>query len=622
MRKFLLIVAILLQTTISFAQQWSNWVRATCNQGIQGSAINYGYNQYGKGYEWNWKVKNTYNKTVTFDLYFKVGNDKKSWGVFTLAPGEERKHVSFYYNDASPSFLITVENVFFGTLSEPNSKRCWAECDNGSPICNVKGGQNTSNQPTTQQNDLTEYNLSKADLERQMQEENARRQQQANQTNNQRQQYINVYNQGVSLGNTGRYSEAATKYQQAIGLATNDAERQQAQNAYNKISKANTQTQALNQLSSSLMDLAKSIDAAKEAKRQKQEQERLEQEKLRQEREAEKERAAEEQNTQWKFARQYADLKSEEGYQKAIELMLPYANANRLNGMALNYIGIWYDEINDDANAMKWFKKAAEDGNGDAYSNIGIMYQNGEGVEINLIAALSYFNIACSKGIDNACKRANATRSILEQEINDSLTTKTAYKATYVAESYHTEKNYTQAEKYYFKAYEVDNSNLLASKKLGEMYFDKNKLNNNDSAIKWYGIATRLMEIKLANEQNTRLKTGLDNEYTDMLFVYGSALRKQNGKLAIETYLKAVREGFTGAYTQVGVIYELGEGGIEKDWKMAAEYYEKDAEKKAVKAMYYLGQLYEKGGPNLEDSKKQSKKWYKMACKADKKYCK
>lgn len=56
---------------------------------------------------------------------------------------------------------------------------------------NFKGSSN-SNQTTSQQNDLSEYNRSKADLERQMQEENARRQQQANQLNNQRQNQTNT----------------------------------------------------------------------------------------------------------------------------------------------------------------------------------------------------------------------------------------------------------------------------------------------------------------------------------------------------------------------------------------------------------------------------------------------
>ena len=45
-------------------------------------------------------------------------------------------------------------------------------------------------------------------------------------------------------------------------------------------------------------------------------------------------------------------------------------------------------------------------------------------------------------------------------------------------------------------------------------------------------------------------------------------------------------------------------------------------EKKSTIAMNYIGQLLEKGGPNLEQNTKESLKWFKMACKADKSYCK
>lgn len=131
---------------------------------------------------------------------------------------------------------------------------------------------NNSNQQTTPQNDLTEYNRSKAEMEQKIQEENERRQQQATQLNNQKQQFINVYNEGVQFGNTGKYAEAAAKYQQAIGLATNDADRQTAQNAYNKINKSNNQTQAINQVTNSLGDL---LSALKEEKEKKAEQKRL-----------------------------------------------------------------------------------------------------------------------------------------------------------------------------------------------------------------------------------------------------------------------------------------------------------------------------------------------------------
>lgn len=123
-------------------------------------------------------------------------------------------------------------------------------------------GNTTTN---TSKNDLTEYNRSKADLERQMAEKNAERQQQANQLASQRQQFVNTYNEGVALGNTGKYNDAAVKYQQAIGLATNETDRQNAQNAYNRITKVANQTQAINQLTSATAEFLKVLNNRKRA---------------------------------------------------------------------------------------------------------------------------------------------------------------------------------------------------------------------------------------------------------------------------------------------------------------------------------------------------------------------
>lgn len=251
---------------------------------------------------------------------------------------------------------------------------------------------------------------------------NIQRQNQENANN--RQQFINIYNEGVQLGNMGNYNEAAAKYQQAIGLATNDSDRQTAQNAYNKISKANTQQQALTQLSSSIMDFAKSLEAAKEAKRLKREQERLAQEQQQKENELEAAKASEEMNAQWKTAIGYADLKKEESYKKAIDIMLPYATTDRLNGMALNTIGFWYYNLDDYPNAKKWYEQASnKDNNSCAMHNLGTLYENGQGVAVDFEEALKLYQQSCEKKDDTGCKQYEKLKGILEVETQKAKTT-------------------------------------------------------------------------------------------------------------------------------------------------------------------------------------------------------
>ncbi len=54
--------------------------------------------------------------------------------------------------------------------------------------------------------------------------------------------------------------------------------------------------------------------------------------------------------------------------------------------------------------AIVWFTKAAEQGFAEAQNNLGNMYANGQGVPQNHKLAYILFNLAASKGDDNAVK--------------------------------------------------------------------------------------------------------------------------------------------------------------------------------------------------------------------------
>jgi len=52
----------------------------------------------------------------------------------------------------------------------------------------------------------------------------------------------------------------------------------------------------------------------------------------------------------------------------------------------------------NDAEAVKWFRKAAEQGYADAQFNLGVMYANGDGVPENYIKAHVWWSMAKTKG--------------------------------------------------------------------------------------------------------------------------------------------------------------------------------------------------------------------------------
>ena len=57
----------------------------------------------------------------------------------------------------------------------------------------------------------------------------------------------------------------------------------------------------------------------------------------------------------------------------------------------------------DDVEAVKWYLKAAEQGNANAQFNLGISYYKGEGVKRNPSKAKEWFRKACENGYQKAC---------------------------------------------------------------------------------------------------------------------------------------------------------------------------------------------------------------------------
>ena len=69
---------------------------------------------------------------------------------------------------------------------------------------------------------------------------------------------------------------------------------------------------------------------------------------------------------------------------------------------AQSALGIMYDlgegVPEDDAEAVKWYRKAAEQGNADAQCNLGVMYRRGEGVPEDDVEAVKWFRKAAEQG--------------------------------------------------------------------------------------------------------------------------------------------------------------------------------------------------------------------------------
>ena len=61
--------------------------------------------------------------------------------------------------------------------------------------------------------------------------------------------------------------------------------------------------------------------------------------------------------------------------------------------------------------AVKWYRKAAEQGHADAQNNLGNRYYKGDGVMRNLVEAYKWFSLASAQGNEIAKKNVQMCRS-------------------------------------------------------------------------------------------------------------------------------------------------------------------------------------------------------------------
>lgn len=76
----------------------------------------------------------------------------------------------------------------------------------------------------------------------------------------------------------------------------------------------------------------------------------------------------------------------------------PPAQSPAISAEEANQRGIAALERKDYANALRWFRKAAEQGYAPAQASLGMMYRKGWGVPVNAAAAVGWFTKAASQG--------------------------------------------------------------------------------------------------------------------------------------------------------------------------------------------------------------------------------
>jgi hypothetical protein len=70
----------------------------------------------------------------------------------------------------------------------------------------------------------------------------------------------------------------------------------------------------------------------------------------------------------------------------------------------------------NDAEAVKWYRLAAEQGYVVAQFNLGFMYANGEGVAKNAVQAFKWWNLAAAQGDKQAAENKEILRKTMTPE--------------------------------------------------------------------------------------------------------------------------------------------------------------------------------------------------------------
>ncbi len=289
--------------------------------------------------------------------------------------------------------------------------------------------------------------------------------------------------------------------------------------------------------------------------------------------------------------------------------------AEQVDARAQNELGnCYYDGYGvkkDLEQAVKWYRKAAEQGDVDAQTNLGICYQLGDGVEKNPEVAVEWLRKAAEQGYARAQYNLGMHyKNGIGVERNPEVAVEWLRKAAeqgYARAQYHlgycydkgigVDKNPFEAVRCFRKAAEQGDAD--AQNSLGCCYRNGIGVEKKDAeeAVRWYR--------KAAEKGYAPAQANLGVCYYDGIGV------KKNPEEAVRWYLKAAEQGYADAQHKLGYCYFQGIG-VERNLSEVAPWHRKAAEQGHAAAQNSLGVCYQ-DGIGVEKDSTEAVKWYRKA---------
>ncbi len=209
-------------------------------------------------------------------------------------------------------------------------------------------------------------------------------------------------------------------------------------------------------------------------------------------------------------------------------------------------------------NAKAWFEKAAKLGNPDAFYNVGLLYENGLGVQKNIAEAVKWYEQA--GGLDHV----KALQSLCDIYYNG---------------EGNLPKDYKKA--FFWNKKLADKGNVMSMNTIGVMYFYEQGTDAKDT---FDGLEKSVYWFKKCLDSDTKTENDEENCKQGLEFCgtkyFNAGLESFNSKNyddALSNYTKSAAVGISDAMTNLGMMYWKG-NGVKTDYDKAKVWFQMAAE--------------------------------------------
>ena len=267
-------------------------------------------------------------------------------------------------------------------------------------------------------------------------------------------------------------------------------------------------------------------------------------------------------------------------------------------------LGGEYYEKGEKQRAFEMFHKAAMQGHAVAQTNLGIMFQNGEGVPEDQAKATEWLQKAAEQGDAKAVyvlgfryfsgehvkKDSTESAKWLQKAADNGSIDAKFIMGTFYLHGDGVSKDISKAIDYYKESLEKYPDVTMA---LGHIFLEEGELQNNTEAARWFQMAAQ---------------RGNANAQKQLCDMYLSGKWVPAPEQGVAEWFKNIEKDHAPARRALGNMYFKGEG-VEKSEATALFWYRKAANGEDLVAERALSKIYKNGIPEEEEKKLSDEDW-------------